>query len=246
LVPQDASLVADVATYETAVGGISKVELSDGSSIALNTNSRVEVSFNEHQRVIKLERGEIHIDVAHDPSRPLSVIVGGRVVQAVGTAFSVKIDDSQRVEILVADGRVKVGIQAKGTRSVQESGEVSANGIAGDALLISQGERVVLGDSSEELEMLEPEEIEVELSWREGNLVFRGESLVDAAAEISRYTPVEFVILDEDLQSRRVGGFFKAGDVAGFLDQLRTNFNIVYERVDDQTILLSEHKDAPN
>ena len=77
----DASLVADVATYETAVGGISKVELSDGSSITLNTNSRVEVSFNQHQRVIKLERGEIHIDVAHDPSRPLSVIVGERVVQ---------------------------------------------------------------------------------------------------------------------------------------------------------------------
>lgn len=242
----DASLVADVAMYETAIGGISKVELSDGSSITLNTNSRVEVSFNEHQRVIKLERGEIHIDVAHDPSRPLSVIVGGRVVQAVGTAFSVKIDDSQRVEILVADGRVKVGIQAKGNSSVEGSSEGAANEIAGDALLISQGERVVLDDSSEELEVLEPEEIEVELSWREGNLVFRGESLADAAAEISRYTPVEFVILDEDLQRRRVGGFFKAGDVAGFLDQLRTNFNIVYERVDDQTILLSEHKDASN
>ena len=242
----DASLVADVDTYETAVGGISKVELSDGSSITLNTNSRVEVSFNEHQRLIKLERGEIHIDVAHDLSRPLSVLVGGRIVQAVGTAFSVKIDDSQRVEVLVADGRVKVGIQAKGARSVAESGEGAANEIAGDELLISQGEHVVLDGSSEELEMLEPEEIEVELSWREGNLVFRGESLVDAAAEISRYTPVEFVILDEDLQGRRVGGFFKAGDVAGFLDQLRTNFNIVYERVDDQTILLSERKDAPN
>ena len=41
----DPALVTDAATYETAIGGLSKVELSDGSQITLNTNSRVEVNF---------------------------------------------------------------------------------------------------------------------------------------------------------------------------------------------------------
>ena len=83
-----------------------------------------------------------------------------------------------------------------------------------------------------------------ELSWRDGNLIFRGESLAVAAAEVGRYTPVEFVFVDEGLQKVRVAGFFKAGDVTGFLSNLEANFDITYERVDDQTILLSAHRGA--
>ena len=38
-----------------------------------------------------------------------------RIVQAVGTSFSVRIDDSQRVEVFVADGRVQIGVREPGT-----------------------------------------------------------------------------------------------------------------------------------
>jgi transmembrane sensor len=248
------ALVTDVALYETAVGGVSKVELSDGSLITLNTNSRAQINFNERRRLVLLERGEIHINVAHDPSRPLSVIVGTRIVKAVGTAFSVKIDESQRIEVIVAHGRVRVGIRAKqppGTEKLDQNLDQSLDqkmysDITGETLLLTQGERVVLDASSEELEVLEPEEVEVQLSWREGNLVFRGESLAVAAAEISRYTPVEFVLVDDDLMKIRVAGLFKAGDVTGFLSSLNANFDIIYEQVDEHTILLSSKKDAPN
>jgi transmembrane sensor len=97
----------------------------------------------------------------------------------------------------------------------------------------------VLDDDSESLDTLEPEEIEVQLSWREGNLIFDGESLHQAVSEISRYTTVEFVFVDEDLQRIRVAGLFKAGDLTGFLASLRANFDIAYEQVNDNTILLS-------
>ena len=240
----DPALVADTASYETAVGGLSKIELSDGSQITLNTDTRVEVSFNERERLVRLERGEVHIDVAHDPSRPLSVLVRDRIVQAVGTAFSVKIDDSQQVEVIVTDSRVKVSILAKPTVEGGGLSEALSGGITGASLLVAQGERIVLDDSSEAPEVLEPEEIEVQLSWRDGNLIFRGESLAVAAAEVGRYTPVEFVFVDEGLQKVRVAGFFKAGDVTGFLSNLEANFDITYERVDDQTILLSAHRGA--
>ena len=231
------SLASDVAAYETAIGGISTIELPDGSLITLNTNSRAVVGFGEWQRFVQLERGEVHIDVAHDPTRPLSVIAGGRIVQAVGTAFTVKIDASQRVEVLVADGRVQVGVHEQGTADI---GQVEPPGdFDGQSFLLAKGERVVLDANSEKVEALEPEEIEVYLSWRNGNLIFRGESLAAAAAEVGRYTPVEFVIEDENLQQLRVAGLFKAGDVAGFLSSLQANFDIVYERTDDKTILLS-------
>ena len=215
--------------------------------ITLNTNSRAVVSFGERRRVVKLELGEMHIDVAQDPTRPLSVIAGGRIVQAVGTAFSVKVDASQRVEVLVDDGRVQVGVHEQGTADI---GRVeSLVDFDGQWFLVAQGERVVLNADSETVEALEPEEMEVHLSWRNGNLIFRGESLAAAVAEVGRYTPVEFVIEDEELQQVRVAGLFKAGDVAGFLSSLEANFDIVHRRADDETIRLSAAKsrntDAP-
>ena len=231
------SLTSDVAAYETAIGGVSTIELSDGSLIALNTDSRAVVSYNERQRVMRLERGEMHVDVAHDPTRPLSVVAGGHIVQAIGTAFSVKIDASQQVEVLVADGRVQVGVHASGTADWSRSN--SPGNVDGQSFLVAQGERVVLNADSKTVEALEPEEIEMHLSWRNGNLIFRGEPLSVAVAEVSRYTPVEFVIEDENLQQVRVAGLFKAGDVAGFLSSMQANFDIVYERADDKTILLS-------
>jgi transmembrane sensor len=231
--------VVESATYQTAIGGLSTIQLSDGSRLTLNTNSLLDVDFTLNQRLIRLHRGELHIDVAHDADRPLSVIVGERVLQAVGTAFTVKIDENQKIELLVTDGVVRVGVlphmvaDAGGEQNRNSPGEFE------DGTSVSKGERFMLDSSTELLERLEPEDVEVHLSWREGYLVFRGEALGDAAAEISRYTPVEFVFLDEELQKVRVAGLFKAGDVSGFLSSLEANFDIVYQRIDDGTIQLS-------
>ena len=224
------------ATYETAIGGTSTIELADRSVITLNTNSRATVDFSVRHRIVQLERGELHIDVAHDPTRLLSVVAAGRVVQAVGTSFSVRIDDSQRVEVLVADGRVQIGVREPGTADTDPSGPAKETA---NKLLISQAERVVLNSGKEAVEVLAPEEIEVQLSWRSGNLVFRGESLATAVSEVGRYTSVEFVIKNEELRRVRVAGLFKTGDVAGFLSSLEANFDIVHERADDETVLLS-------
>ena len=230
-------------TYETAIGGTSTIKLGDGSVITLNTNSRATVVFSAHQRIVQLEWGELHIDVAHDPTRPLSVIAAGRTVQAVGTSFSVRIDDSQRVEVLVADGRVKIGGREPGTTGSDQLRP--ARPMANQPLFISQAERVVLNSGEEAVEVLEPEEIEVQLSWRSGNLIFRGESLATAVTEVGRYTSVEFVIQEEALRRVRVAGLFKTGDVSGFLSSLEANFDIVYKRADDKTVLLSAAESRP-
>ena len=228
----------DTAAYETAIGGTSTIELSDRSEITLNTDSRAVVRFAQRQRIVNLERGEMHIDVAHDPARPLSVIAGGHVVRAVGTAFTVKLDAS-RVELLVVDGRVRVLGRLESPDRLEDR-----------SLLVTEGERVVLNADRETVEALEPEEIDVRLSWRNGNLIFRGESLADAVAEVSRYTTVDFVIPDADLREIRVAGLFKADDVAGFLATLQANFDVVSERAGESTVVLSARenstRDAPH
>ena len=230
-------LHADVATYETSIGGLSKIALSDGSEITLNTGTRVEVVYSGQQRVVKLERGEIHIEVTHDAARPLSVIAAGRVVQAIGTAFSVKIQTPERIEVVVDDGRVRIGMQEKDT--VAFAHRESIANLDDQSLVVIKGRRITLDEKIEKLEVLEPEDMTAQLSWRSGNIIFRGESLETAVAEVGRYTPVDFVFLDPKLKQLRVAGLFKAGDVSGFLSTLKANFNILSERDENEQIFLS-------
>lgn len=233
---EDAPAVANSEpknVYETAVGEHSKVRLSDGSELVLNTNSRIQVMFSKKRRLLKLERGEVHIQVAHDTARPLMVMAGDQLVQAVGTAFNIELNSEQKVELMVTEGKVLVGVHTPQTLKPGLEPEVLQ---ASEAVAVSQGE-LLLSDNRETVKKIKTDEINVKLSWQKGNLIFRGESLSDAVAEVSRYTPVEFVFLDEDLKKIRVAGLFKAGDVEGLLATLQKNFNISYQMQDQQVLL---------
>src|SRR3954469_543569 len=75
--------------YETAIGGHERVILADGSSVVLNTNSRVNVDFTGNRRDIHLVRGEAYFEVVHDKTRPFTVYANNYVVRDIGTAFDV-------------------------------------------------------------------------------------------------------------------------------------------------------------
>ena len=222
--------------YETAIGEHSTVILTDGTEVVLNTNSRIRVNYTSQYRLLVLESGEVHVRVADDKARPLSVIARGKIIQAVGTEFNIEITNDQRIELVVTEGKVRVGVH----QAVQNEAEATTPAVLPpSAVTVAAGEELILGSDEEEVTEVSAADIEVKLSWRNGNLIFRGESLEEAVEEVSRYTSVEFVFLDEDLKKKRIGGLFKAGDVDGLLAALRENFDISYERVDDSTVLLS-------
>lgn len=106
-------------------------------------------------------------------------------------------------------------------------------------VVVSKGEYISLGSDAEVFENTDSIDVEANPSWREGNLIFRGESLGEVTAEISRFTSVEFIFLDESLKTVKVAGLFKAGDVEGFLRSLQDNFNIPSRRDGKVKIILS-------
>ena len=232
--------------YQTAIGEHSTVTLSDGSELILNTNTQVMVSYTDTARLIYLKRGEVHVSVAKNPQRPLSVIAGKKYIQAIGTEFNIEITDSQNIELIVTEGKVEVGVHQASLGSAAHVKPLGAENNKLSTVLpvaVSAGEELMLGSTADNV-LVEPvsnvtaKDIEVKLSWRRGNLVFTGESLEDAVKEVGRYTSVEFVFIDEDLKKVRVGGVFKAGDVEGLLAALRENFNIVSQQIDGKRILL--------
>ncbi len=60
-----------------------------------------------------------------------------------------------------------------------------------------------------------------ELAWREGAIVFDGEPLSEAIAEIERYTDARIIITDAHTAALPVGGRFRTDDMQGFFDGLQ-------------------------
>ena len=231
------------AVYESAVGERKTVLLPDGSEVVMNTNSQLAVTFTPSERVLHLSQGEILVRVAEDRSRPLSVVAGDRIIQAVGTEFVVEITDGHQIELIVTEGKVVTGVQRP---VVAPRADDAVNTLVMPPVLteqkdnvVSAGEVVILGAPGSVKKPLSADDIEVELSWREGRLIFRSEPLEKALQEVERYTTLGFVFLDESLGTRTLSGRFRAGDVEALLLSLRLNFEISHEFDGESRVLLS-------
>lgn len=212
-------------TYQTAIGEQSVVSLPDASQITLNTNTEVEVVYSQYKRHIILLQGEAHFDVSHDPERPFVVNAGSKFVQAVGTAFNVKLNDKNSIEVVVDDGRVVI---AQSSPSIQTE-EVPIKLLNDDEpYSVGKGEKILLVDNKQlaAVEVISDIQLSDRLSWKKGKLVFRGEPLSEALIEVERYTQVKIEMADDELKPILIAGIFQTGDVSGLLDSLEKNFNI--------------------
>jgi transmembrane sensor len=236
-------------TYTTKVGEQKTIELPDHTTVFLNTNSRIEVSYSDQRRGLKLVRGEAHFDVFHQPSLPFEVNAGGVLVRAIGTAFSVQIRKIN-IEVVVTEGTVEVDAGLHVSESSQTNTEhlgtpteisikVAEGSAAGGRLQVTAGSMVTFdGDQIEQVKLLVEKQIEEKLSWRQGLLVFKNEPLQKLVAEMSRYTKLEIIIPERKARELKVGGIFKVGDTESMFEALREGFGIHAQYVSDDLVYL--------
>jgi transmembrane sensor len=200
----------ETQTISTAVGQMRRVTLADGSVITLNTNSIVRTDMRFRARDVHLQKGEAHFQVAHDASRPFLVHAGDTVVRAVGTQFDVRLHADHEVDVMVNEGRVEV-------QSVQEEGaRNTALGSRSRRLPVQAlhaGQRLSMESASREVLAVTPSEMSNAMAWRDGAIVFDGQPLSRALAELSRYTDITIVINDPKVAGLLVGGRFETDDL---------------------------------
>ncbi|MEZ5927917.1 MAG: FecR domain-containing protein [Parvularculaceae bacterium] len=227
-------------TLASIVGEKKTVELSDGSIVQLNTNTKVEVVYTPEERGIRLIRGEAHFDVAKNPRRPFRVYAGQGVIEAVGTAFLVQLKDEE-TEVTVTEGQVKLGRLKP--EAQQEDGPAETENEETVAM-VKAGRNAVLGEDQVVVEEIPETEIEKRLSWQRGVLLFDGDTLESAVREFERYTKSDIVIADENIRNTRIVGYFSAGDTDRFLQALESSFDVVAEHGQGGAIYL-RRKEEP-
>ncbi len=211
--------------YSTERGEQREVPLEDGSVLALNTLSEVRVRFDDSGRTLYLTHGEAHFTVARDPQRPFVVHAGHGLVRAVGTAFNIRLEGSH-AEVLVNEGVVEV---IAGPAPAAPGGERGETGNP-RGLVLEKGGSAQYSATDTRAEALPLEQVEQRLAWRQGKWIFEGETLAEVLREIGRYTDHRIVIVDPQLASLRVGGYFDIGDIEGLMKALESGFGIRWIR----------------
>lgn len=90
-----------------------------------------------------------------------------------------------------------------------------------------------------DVEKLDSRELTRSLSWKEGKLVFAGESLEEVIQEITRHTEVVIEVADPKLKTIRIGGQFQAGETDLFYYVLESGFGVKVNKLDDQHVRLT-------
>ena len=220
----------ELQTWATAVGQQRNITLADGSIVSLNTNTIVETDLRPQTREIYLRKGEAHFQVAHDRSRPFLVHAGDAVVRAVGTAFEVRVLTDQHVDVVVNEGRVEVQTTVAMPASATPSTHPRPPATTVRAL--SAGERLSTAGRDYAVTPITAQQLSSELAWREGAIIFDGEPLSEAIAEIERYTDARIIISDPQIAGLRVGGRFRTGDMQEFFDALQTALPVSIRHTD--------------
>lgn len=226
----------------TGIGEFKEVELPDRSTLHLNTDSQVEVDFNSTQRRVRLLKGEVFFDVAHNPARPFVVYAGDKHVTAVGTAFAVRWTENDLI-VTVSEGRVAVST-GPDDHSPPIGDEPSSSGSAehfpSPDALVEAGQRLALPASAgtKVIKAVSARELTRELAWRLGLLEFENAPLADVVREMERYTTLDIEILDEDLKDLKFGGIFRIGETDAFFEALELSFGVKVVRLQNDRVLL--------
>jgi len=188
--------------YTSEAGQVRHVDLSDGSNMVLNTETRATVQYDDAHREIELAKGEGFFQVAKDPVRPFIVRAGAISVRAIGTVFSVRASH-HRVDVTVSQGLVEL-VDASNPDHVLRR-RLGAN----EQATVEETHRF-------EVQTLDQSEVSRRLGWREGLLDFEGQPLIEAVSEMNRHNKKHIVVDDPQLAARPVVGQFLATDPAGF------------------------------
>jgi transmembrane sensor len=220
--------------YTTAVGGYQRIVLEDGSVLQLNTNTKLRVALSEVERRVQLDHGEAYFEVTHDVARPFVVQAGSRRIVAVGTQFSVRRDRGD-VRVSVTEGTVRLAgdelvgeegradPQAPKTSRTPDAGADPRRMHTSEAALLPAGTIAwIASTGTVRVEHRPLPEVESQLTWRTGTLVFHNQPLGEVVTEINRYNRRHFVITDPALATLSFAGNLKPTDPQSLIDALRT------------------------
>lgn len=206
-------------------GERSKVILPDGSSVQLNSESRLkfESSFQSGKRKVILE-GEAFFEVTHDKLHPFIVEMDNLLqVEVLGTTFNVSsYADDNTITTYLESGKVKINIDGK------------------EAIYLKPSE-VLKFEKAKGIAVKQAIDDERYFDWTKGILNINGETIEELSRKLERRFDIEILFGDDEVRKHTYSGSLKDEDLNTVLSALEFLSALNYKR-DGKVVTLFSKK----
>mgnify|MGYP000858064795 CR=1 FL=1 len=190
----------------------SKISLPDGSSVWLNSGSKLKypIEFKSGSRNVSLT-GEAFFEVKSDKKNPFVVNTEKLTVEATGTAFNVEAYETDTiVAVTLVHGKVDVDISGRRKLDMQPSQRISFN---------NQSNKYKLSTV----------DTYKWIAWKDGVLAFRDDRLDYVFKKIGLMYNVDISVKDVDIASQLYRATFEGESLDEILNLLKLSAPIRYE-----------------
>lgn len=208
----------NVLTLTTNLGEIRQIRLADGSSITLDTGSRVEVALGSRKRKLQLVSGHLRLRIAPD-TRPFEVDAGAGQITANQAVFDIGYVPGKKVTLQLISGQAAMQQavpSALWSSSAQSLPIGQAFAYAGD-----QFDPTPLPPSANTLDTSD---------WPSGWVDCRSITLDALIALANRYSDKPVLLEGAGIGDLAVTGRFRIADSPSFLRNIADQFDLTVTR----------------
>lgn len=221
------AVAADLNEMVTRKGSKSKILLPDGTSVTLNSDSKVSYNknFNETSREVTLT-GEAFFEVTHDASRPFVVHTKKADIEVLGTTFNVRdYPEDPRFETSLIRGKVKVEMK----------------GIENKSFVLKPSEKLTISNKKitdyHLTELTKIDSVIVETAWINDKVSFMDKPFSEIALELERQFNVSIEFKNEDVKQYIYTGVYADAKIEDILDILKIIKPFSYTIIDKKVII---------
>lgn len=232
----------------TKNGSRTKIQLPDGSSVWLNSSSKLTYD-NEHFgtaiREVSLS-GEAYFDVVKNPLKPFIIHTEKMDIKVLGTAFNVKCYPGEKnSETSLIRGSIEVTLKDRLEKIMMKPNEKlivnteDVKPVKLSPLKKIAGAKPIPIIELGHLTLYPTDNSVVETGWVDNRLVFTNETLEDIAVKMERWYGVTIVITNEKLKKELLTGIFEKETIYQALKALQITTPFTY-KVDKDVITISK------
>lgn len=206
-----------VQEISTIFGTRSKFQLSDGTTVNLNSGSKLifPTVFNGKSRKVELI-GEAFFDVTPDASKPFIVKTSAINIKVLGTAFNLQAyPESNEITTTLVHGKVVL--------------ESESTGLSKQLAELKPSDRAVFHTDLKVINISSEEDLDKFISWKDGKLVFYNDSIQEVAKKLENWYNVMVKVSNAELKHFRFTATFKDEPIEQVLDLMCKSSTIKYK-----------------
>ena len=214
-------IAVNFQTIEVPQGQHVNLTLSDGSRVALNSNSKLKFpsTFDANNRTVTLD-GEGFFEVTHNTERPFHVLTNKCDIKVLGTTFNVLAYSKSNVfETSLLKGSVNIS-DLKTSENV----------------LLKPNERAVLKNGKLLHSSIQTDD---DFLWRRGIYVFKDEPLNEIFQKLESYYQIKIIIQNKEVAKLNCTGKFRQIEgIDHVMRVLQKANNFEYKRYEENNTIV--------